>query len=157
MKERTGFVSNSSSSSFIIGMGFVKDLDALEEFIKSNNDGDGTIISVQEIVDGQHNNWSEKFKEDTGGSYSIKSFMYSSVGVTELRALLEREPDAKVYAYDGGRSLDESDFWDEDAEEYDHDITLDQFTRTEQAQYDIFSNKDIITDGEVDFGAGRDG
>jgi len=146
MKVRNGFVSNSSSSSFILGIAKVTDEKKLREYIDENKLQGLTIKKVKDIND----SW-DVSKTET--KISMESFTYDIVEVN-----YESEEDTIVY-YEECEG-DDSDFWNEDDGwgEYDYDIDLDFFSQGMIDVYDLFLSKDAgIVDANVTYGAGRNG
>jgi len=146
MKKRLGFVSNSSSSSFIIGIAKVTDEKKLREYISSKGIDlggyDGIHIDTIENLKGR---WEFTVKDN---KITLESFM------TDVRTEFASENDKIVY-YDftGG---DDSDFWDGDY--YDYDIDLDFFDSNEIDAFNLFFQKNIgIDNGDATYGAGRNG
>jgi hypothetical protein len=64
MKIRSGFVSNSSSSSYIIGVGKVVDREKLESYLKEHkiDKSDYEIVTTRELVDST--SWKYIFRKD---------------------------------------------------------------------------------------------
>lgn len=165
MKQRTGFVSNSSSSSFIIGAGLVTDKALFEaEFPGWDKDtyyNDFEFYTIAELKAGKGTGWSVHAKNNAQGVLSqvtVDSFTYDEVCTPDLS---ECADDDIVVIYRGGGSMDECDFYtyDDDGEpedwDPDYDVDLDDFTEAEQADAAHFGSNYI--DGDYSFGAGRDG
>lgn len=141
MKIRNGFVSNSSSSSFIIGIGNVDDEVKLRQEIGNNNYI--KIDTVEELIK------SYSFR------ISSNKIILESFG-GEVSTTFNDKSDLIVF-FDECEG-DDSDFWDEEYEEYDYDIDLDFFDKSFQEIYEILNKEDIgIVDSETTYGAGRDG
>ena len=134
MKIRNGFVSNSSSSSFIIGIVNVKD-----------KPGDLTID-----LDRQKLPWEIASKRLDNGKIklTIESFTYDSVSCEV------EDGDNIVYMYDSGD--DNFKVYDEDGDyigtDYDS-VDLDNFEDDAVDKYNTIS----AAGGDVSYGAGRDG
>lgn len=163
MKTRTGFVSNSSSSSFIIGVGVVKDQFAFDMmYPKWSANGslpdDMQAVTIAQIKAGEGLDAKVIFEYDsaTGAiskvkSIEIESFDYSCV----YKDLSSCNDDDIILIYNGGYSLDEDNFWNEDSGEYDYDIDPEEFSSDEQAAMELLSSH--VVDGDFEYGAGRNG
>lgn len=146
MKIRHGYVSNSSSSSFLIGVAKVKDRDKVEELIKDTYGAQ--ILSIKDYLSGKSEFWG---LEMNGNSLTLESFDSTQVTVKDLSSLDE----VLIYETSGG---DESDFWNEEYEEHDYDIDLDHFPENVQKIFmSIQQGADGLEPGQAAFGAGRDG
>jgi len=151
MKIRNGFVSNSSSSSFIIGIAKINDLNKLREYMKNkgiNADYDLSILSKVDILNNKP--WQMDIRN---GKASIESFNgdYVKVDIDDLSLL-----DTVLTYYYTGHS--DSDFWNGD--EYDYDIDMTLFDENERKIFNMFKDKDSGLDvetSEVEYGAGRNG
>lgn len=151
MKVRSCFVSNSSSSSFIMGCGIVINEDALDKYVKEHNITDLEVESVKNLLSGEYSSWSANVSEYR---LSVESFTYDEVSVV----IENLDPDTKIaFFYEIGPH-DDSDFYDEDGEYCDYDIDLEgDFNKDQEAMAELMYDTDIIKDGEVSMGAGRNG
>ncbi len=159
MKTRTGFVSNSSSSSFIIGVGLVlKDKEDSVRAIIGKETYGSKIIPLTDIIGGEHDvgRWGGDgfHTKRAGGTYVVESFQESEVCVSNIYDIYEKNPDASLLVLDGGGG-DDSDFWDGD--EYDYDIDLDFFEEEELVVYSTILDENLVLGGDVHYGAGRNG
>ena len=148
MKIRNGFVSNSSSSSFIIGIG------------NSTNDKTGKLFWMDEygdftLDDKPLDKWSDvqvsNTDKDDVYKLTIESFTYSEVSCLAklgdyVTILNSSGPDGDSYfsVYDSNGE------W----QYYDYDnIDIDDFDLNDQATYDYINS----IGGQVNYGAGRNG
>jgi len=141
MKIRNGFVSNSSSSSFIIGIARVSDEEKLNKYIKDNNISNVDIVDLDYIKKA----WDLNIRNN---SILLESFM------TDVTTKMISDEDKFIILdYIGG---DDSDFWNGD--NYDYDIDLNFFDYDIVAAYNLFNEKNIgIVDADSTYGAGRNG
>lgn len=147
MKVRNGFVSNSSSSSFIIGLAIVEDYAALEEHLGAG-EVKSCVTTVGKIKENER--WDVECRGDT---VFIESFTYSTVSldVTDL------SDDTQVFVYNECEG-DDSDFWNEDWGEYNYDIDIDDFSEDiQKAASAIGGGTNGLKKGDAAYGAGRNG
>jgi len=139
MKIRTGFVSNSSSSSFIIGVGRIVDKAMFLAFIKKNNIQDYLyrIESTSEIC--KHN-------------LSVESFTGENVSLTIDTA---KEEEFVIIDYCG----DEGDnYFVEDSDHDNYDLDYDINVSFFEERYAIlmsFNKECGVEDFQCSYGAGR--
>jgi hypothetical protein len=157
MKIRRGFVSNSSSSSFLIAYAKVK-LDKIEEFYKWFRVYDKAIsclhVLTKEKVATQDINWPLEYvyTEDDIPHYNIESFN------TSLSFTFEKDDDLILYfSYQGHEGDGAFEIIRRGYHDMDYDIDLNFFKPEIQAIIEEFSNNDIFKDNEYVYGAGRDG
>ena len=170
MKTRTGFVSNSSSSSFIIGAGLVTDKFAFEvtypQWYNDRNNGlpdDMEAYSIKQLKEyTRPNSGQVRYETNEDGTVkhikrvTVESFMYNEVDTPDLS---ECADDDIVVIYYGGSSLDESDLadYDDDGDfiDYNYDVDYDMFSDDEKEAMDLLSGP--LVDGTYEYGAGRNG
>lgn len=166
MKIRSGFVSNSSSASFIMGMGVVMDMVHFKNWIKENGISDKSynINNFSNLV----NDWDVDIN---GNIASMESFngdqiaididgiaADSSLSAPEMaKQLLANNGDPVIlYFYDSG----DEPIWDEEQDDYNYDeVDLGWFEDEVAKLYRGLVNNKIpgIVKGQAAFGAGRDG
>lgn len=162
MKKRNGFVSNSSSSSFIIGVGKIKPsaLETVKGIVKENQ-GDLEIWTIADLIEKQKSSkyWCGPTFRDFSKCLEVESFTNAAVS---LKIYPEDMEDGHflVMMHDGGG--DDSDFsvLDDDGDfiEMDYDlIDIHCFSSAAQELQSLFYDKNLIENGETTFGAGRDG
>lgn len=132
MKIRTGFVSNSSSSSFVLAVGKVLDRPAFEEYMKGIDLGLYTSVEAEQIKD-----WS---------TYNSNGY-FCTEGFTGASARVKIEPDSLYFCTYESRDLME----DIDGTVWDDDYTV--------AQQKIFAlpNMPFVEKVDVAEGYGRNG
>lgn len=159
MKIRSGFVSNSSSSSFIIGIGLIrpgKEKEVEEIF------GKHQIKSVMEEICDQKQGgyWHELNMRNGGDSFSCDSF--SGIRSAEICGIFDEMKkqgvdDLKlVYMYEYGDDPE----YDDEAWDYNYDDFNDPeaFNETMQEKYNLLNNnRDLFLQGEAACGAGYNG
>ena len=156
MKIRNGYVSNSSSSSFIIGIAKIIDLEKMRKYLSDMGISSGgyefTIISKYDLE--QNKPWDINIRDNI---ISLESFNGADVRLDSsdmngLDVML-------IYGFTGH---DDSDFMNDDDIFYDldYDIDLDFFDESEQKIFKMFSDKNSgldIKTSDITFGAGRNG
>ena len=160
MKTRQGFVSNSSSSSFIIGLGVVTaaNVPSVEAELKKNG-SDYSLIRVADLVDGTAKRWDMKVNlaydmigNATLEKIEMEAFDYSTA---ELRQNVLKDLSGEDYIMvldvcEG----DDSDFWDEESGYYDYDIDLDHFSDSANEALSVLTS---LEHNSWTYGAGRNG
>jgi hypothetical protein len=149
LKTRTGFVSNSSSSSFIVGIGRISDKDKFNTWMKENDVKTDYDVSVFKVKDG--NSYEGSIRN---GKVTIDSFQSSA------SAKIETDDDEFFvvnYAGNEGDSAFESSEWGDI--DYDIDVyhyLTNNVKKAIQAFSDINSGIDTST-ADQSMGAGRNG
>ena len=141
MKIRQGFISNSSSSSFIVGVAKIEDK---EKFDIIKND----YIKVLKVGDIK-NNWSVN-KNDR--RISVESFQ-TSVDIY-MEHLTEEDYVAIINI---SNNEGDDDFYCNDDYDIDYDIDSDFFDKDQQELFEIFTEKNGLSNIDLTYGAGRNG
>lgn len=144
MKIRNGFVSNSSSSSFIIGI--AKNENGNEVFdindIKPSEYGHGEVILTKDYEE-----IDVKFVGNGEYSLSYESF-------TGVRVSCTLKDEDRFTFLDSVGPDDDYFFWEEDDEYYNYDkIDLDDFDSDDIVTYELIQS----LGGQCSYGAGRNG
>ncbi len=167
-----GFVSNSSSSSFIIGIAAIKNYDEFYKWYLKNKDDHKYEIYIvaynnAEKIIYTSDDISEKgFGEMRPINDYLSSFRtndkYIEMENFATSVLIEYDPNDYNLQYFAilDISNDEGDyaFWDEAYGEMDYDIDLDYFCERQKTLHSIFSENKIGLDkSAVKYGAARNG
>ena len=152
MKYRAGFVSNSSSSSFIIGVAVVPS-DRVEEALKLKEAAGWSVnvIDIPEAIEQGTSSWDHDGLDVDRDVYKITSFNYDEVSVRGIMDMYEKDQGIRIIAMEGSG---DDPTYDEDSWEYDYDaVDYDWFSKAKQ---DVASFIESLG-GQVSIGAGRNG
>lgn len=138
-KFRNGWVSNSSSSSFIIGIGVIKDEAKIRKSLKNCDEYDYKIEKVSELP--------TKIGWDNYG-YNPETGIVRNVACVNSEpdiTLKIEDPESLVLIVNVGNNEGDSDFVDEDYWcNYDK-VDYDWFSSDQQKLMDILGDEDLIS------------
>jgi len=156
MKIRNGFVSNSSSSSFIIGIAKIEDREKFDAWLEENADklgyDFGSAFSPLKIC--KVKDLDSEYKKEA--IVSVESFIWADVNIPLDE--LDDEDEVVIFDFIGDEgdscfSVYDGDDW----VDYDYDIDLDFFEEPEQKAYDGLSEENGLSMVSKTYGAGRNG
>jgi hypothetical protein len=151
MKIRSGFVSNSSSSSFIVGVAEVIDEAALDAYVSKFNLGKNSELKIRTIGEIKEN-------IDYGVNFENGKIIVSSF-CTDITLDVSNKPDSTKIIYTNIINDEGDSSFDVDGD-IDYDIDLDFFDESQQDIYRLFNTPDVgcnYNTSQVDFGAARNG
>ena len=141
-KIRMGFVTNSSSSSFIVCFARMAEKEKAQKIIdKYKDDIDLEVYSGRECLDEmQHSRWSKWLEWDWAGIDATPSEDYINEHIDDNFIVIKDYTDIE----------DPEDYWDYDWDENDHDqVALEAI--------DAITKENGFADMDCQYGAGRDG
>lgn len=156
MKIRSGFVSNSSSSSFIIGIGLVRP--GKEEEVAKIYGHENVESLIDMVTDDRRSKWG--IPQVDGDTIRLEAFGYNSVDIRYVWNKLKElgVDDIKVVHFNESGSEPE---WDDDNGSYNYDWYQDDpdaFSEDQQLKYKLLQNdRNLFIEGDVKCGAGYDG
>jgi len=156
MKTRQGFVSNSSASSFIIGIGVVEDEDKFRQAcadVKLPLDGKWDSVYIKTLseilADAAESSWAEPLVRGT--RIEVEAFDGSTVSLDYS----ELDGDTKIAVMEMSGELDDDySFWNDEYGEYNFDKSP---TDSDYEKMSVFSESCGIKKGMATGGAGRNG
>lgn len=161
MKKRTGFVSNSSSSSFIVGIGVVTDFNKFNNWMGKLSAEIAEDITLHDPVKERETRWPDLDEDFTSFSTEEPTNYGGTVSIRkeEYEKLKTERPDNIVILCIGNNEGDGAFYYDEDNDDYDlnYDIDLDWFDKNQIEAFNGFDESNGISLAEVSYGAGRNG
>jgi hypothetical protein len=161
MKIRNGFVSNSSSSSFIVGVGKISNRDAFDEFIKEKGICNFVdIYTTEELVkESESDSWYKNCTKSDDKYYITKDSFMDSGERLEFDPNLNEEFVVVSYCGDEG----ECSFCSNDPDNCDYDCgysnyNIDsEFFEGDSASYLFDLSDHGVENYSYHYGAGRNG
>ncbi|MEG1902829.1 MAG: hypothetical protein RR212_00380 [Bacteroidales bacterium] len=155
MKIRSGFVSNSSSSSFIIGIGLVRP--GKEEEVAKIYGHENVESLLDIITDDQRSKWG--IPQIDGDNITLEAFSYHSVDIRYIWNKMKElgVDDLKVVHFN--ERGDEPE-WDDECGRYNYSYyeDADAFGPELEKKYNLLrDNRELFIEGDVKCGGGYDG
>lgn len=152
MKIRNGFVSNSSSSSFIIAYGMIKDRKKLDDYLKKNG------ITYEESI----SRWSEvRIVPYVEINQSNRNLSCTNCISLDIPIGLDKFKNKEFIIVELGNNEGDSFFWEDDSYEcnWDKAEDIDFWSGSQRALIELFSEDQIIDEKccDIIFGAERNG
>ena len=155
MKIRSGFVSNSSSSSFIIGVGLVRP--GKEEEVAKIYGHENVESLLDMVTDDRRSKWG--IPQIDGDNITLEAFSYHSVDIRYIWDKMKESgvDDLKVVHFN--ERGDEPE-WDDECGRYNYSYyeDADAFGPELEKKYNLLrDNRELFIEGEVKCGGGYDG
>lgn len=143
MKFRMDFVSNSSSSSFIGAFAKISDTEKAMPIIKK--------YKLESYI---------RLGEDILREITSKKFMgygadWANVDLTPEAGTVNKDAKYILWESWGGAGEDDTSFYNEEFDTYDHTVVLSDFKEEEQNIYNNIKEENGFSDIIKDFGSGR--
>lgn len=152
MKIRNGFVSNSSSSSFIVGIAKINDLNKLKENLLDNNITLDTYqTTIRSLIDIKNDGVFETIYNTN--NIEVESFVTSAI-ITHDKL----EDNDFLFIVNISNDEGDSAFYSGGYGNFDYDIDVDYFNEEQQAIYNLFFDEDSGLDlvkKDIKYGAAR--
>jgi len=160
MKQRHGFVSNSSSSSFLLGIAIIEDGDKFDKWWKEINSKSYSsygvsITTVHDISKGNDNYFGDGETKVKDGVVEVDCFRGDTVSLS----IDGRSPADRVLIVNISNNEGDCSWPTDSYGSPDHDIDLDFLGSDQVKIHDgILAGKENgLADGQVTFGAARNG
>ena len=154
MKIRNGFVSNSSSSSFIVGVAKINNYNEFEKYLKNNNielDYGVKVLTLSNIIEG-----TDYDLHYSNNKIQVNSFQtYASLNIKDCK-----DEDLFLIVNICNNEGDSDFMTSDDDYDIDYDIDMSFFGIHDSKVYDAFYSEESgldLSKSEVYYGAGRNG